>query len=181
MTTLTSWCYVGLENPVFGLQKGQNIDHLHIMYLIVLFWAVTPPPHTCVTQGLKIEGLFALLTSNLGGSVGQPLFFPKSGHRWHAISIIFVCAFVGMQTLKTGLILVLEGIVFHYIWLKILYWVTNYIFWHIILTFFFKIQNWVSKKKKERKKKKKKKKSRPLFSNNLGRSVGKGQTNIYFF
>ena len=49
-------------------------------------------------------------------------------------NIIHVCVFLGMQTLQVGLILVLEGILFHYIWFitflgQLLY----------ILTFYFNI------------------------------------------
>ena len=33
-------------------------------------------------------------------------------------NIIHVCAFLGLQSLRIGLILVLEGILFHYIWLN---------------------------------------------------------------
>ena len=62
----------------------------------------------------KIKGLFALLASKLGGLIGRSFFF----FNLDTDGIQYVCAFLGIQTLKIGLILVLEGIVFHYIWLK---------------------------------------------------------------
>ena len=36
-------------------------------------------------------------------------------------NIFHVCEFLGMQSLRIGLILVLEGVIFHYIWLKYLF------------------------------------------------------------
>ena len=49
-------------------------------------------------------------------------------------NIIHVCEFLGMQSLRIGLILVLEGVVFHYIQLKSAFWGQLL----YILTFYFK-------------------------------------------
>ena len=67
-------------------------------------------------------------------------------------NIIHVCEFLGMQSLRIGLILVLEGVVFHYIWLKYLFGTvtiySNILFW----TFLFKNTKLSIKKKKKKKK-----------------------------
>ena len=84
-------------------------------------------------------------------------------------------AFLGMQSSKTGLILVLEGVVFHYIWLLKCLFGTVTIYSDIFFKHFcLKMQNWESKKKKEKKKK------LTLTFQYFG-SVGKEQTNIFFF
>ena len=87
-------------------------------------------------------------------------------------NIIHVCEFLGMQSLRIGLkFLVLERVVFHYIWLKYLFGtVTIYpdnLFW----TFLFKNTKLSIKKKK--------KKGQPLFSDILGRSE-KGKQASFF-
>ena len=53
-------------------------------------------------------------------------------------NIIHVCVFLGMQNLRIGLILVLEGIVFHYIWLKYLFGTVTIHSDILFLTFLFK-------------------------------------------
>ena len=58
--------------------------------------------------------------------------------------------FFFMQNLRIGLIMVLEGVVFQYIWLKIPFWDSYYIFWQFILTFLLKVTRLsIRKKKKE--------------------------------
>ena len=79
----------------------------------------------------KIKGLFSLLAWKLGGSVGRSFFFFLNFFIHLFIffkiqvqkqyNIIHVCESLGMQSLRIGLILVLEGVVFHYIWLKYLF------------------------------------------------------------
>ena len=87
-------------------------------------------------------------------------------------NIIHVCEFLGMLSLRIGLSLVLEGVVFHYIWLKYLFeTVTVYSDVFYFEHFCLKIQNWVSKKKI--------KKGQPLFSNILGWSE-KGKQTFFF-
>ena len=68
-----------------------------------------------------MNGLFALLVSKLGGLLGRIFFFFfKSGHTWYAIS--FMCVhFWPCKPSNIGLILVLDGIVFHYIWLRYIF------------------------------------------------------------
>ena len=84
-------------------------------------------------------------------------------------NIIHVYEFLGMQSLRIGLILVLEGVVFHFIWLKYLLGTvitcSDIYFEHFCL----KIQNEVSKKKK------------PTLVFQYFGSVGKGLTNIFSF
>ena len=69
--------------------------------------------------------------------------------------ILHVCAFLGTQSLRIALILVLEGTVFHFIWLKYLFWDSYYIFWHftfkVALDKFNIIPNFFEKKKNKKK------------------------------
>ena len=67
-------------------------------------------------------------------------------------NIIHVRAFLGMQTLKIGLIVVLEGIVYHYIWLKYLFWTVT-IYSDILFQHFFKNTKLGIKKKKKKERK----------------------------
>ena len=82
-----------------------------------------------------------------------------------------VCAFLGMQSPRIGLIPVLEGFAFHYIGLKCLFGtVTKYpdiLFGHFCL----KMQNGQWKGGK----------SRPLLSNILGRAEKGKQASFFFF
>ena len=113
-------------------------------------------------------------------------FWPENWEGWKVFFFLFFflnpdaeelqyysCVWIlGMQSLRIGLILVLEGVVFHYIWLKYLFGtVTIYpdnLFW----TFLFKNTKLSIKKKK-------KKKGQPLFSNVLGRSQNGKQTSFF--
>ena len=81
-----------------------------------------------------------------------------------------VRALLSMQSPRIGLILVLEGLVFHDVWLKCLFGTVT--IWHFIWTFLFE-------NAKLRIKKKKKKKSWPLFSNILGQ-LEKGKQSSFF-
>ena len=72
---------------------------------------------------------------------------------------------LGIQVSELVLILVFEGVVFHYIWLKCLFWDSYYTFWHFILTFCLKMHNWEWKKKAD-----------PNFLIILGRSEKGKQT-----
>ena len=81
-----------------------------------------------------------------------------------------LCAFLGMQTLKIGSILVLEGIVFHYIWLKYLFGTITIIYFDILFQHFCLKRNWVWKKNK-------KQKGRSLFLFWVGRK----RANKHFF
>ena len=110
--------------------------------------------------------MFALLASNLGGWVGQSFFFFLIWTQM-IFNIIHVCAFLGMQSFRIDLIPVLEGMVFHHIWLKYLFGTVT--IYSDILTFLFKNTKLIIKKKEKKKKKK------PTLM------VGKGQTNIFFF
>ena len=84
-------------------------------------------------------------------------------------NIIHVCEFLGMQTLRIGLILVLEGGCILLYLVKVPFWdstiYSNILFW----TFLFKNTKLSIKKK-----------SWSLFSNILGQ-LEKGQINIFFF
>ena len=80
-----------------------------------------------------------------------------------------VYAFFGMQSPRIGLILVLEGVVFHYIWFECLF-ETVTIYSEILFEhFLFKNGKLRIKKKKA-----------TLTFRYFG-SVGKGQANIFFF
>ena len=87
----------------------------------------------CHTRPQKIKGLFALLAWKSRGLVGQSfiLFFLKSGHRRNAVS--FMCVHSWARR-ALELVLVLDWVIFHYIWLKCLFVTVLYIFWHRILT-----------------------------------------------
>ena len=130
--------------------------------------------NTCI-RPKKIKGLYALLAWKREGSVG---WSPPPLLLWmqKKCNIIHMYALLGKQSLRIGLILVLEMVVFQYIWLKYLFGTVLY---YDILTFYFNI--FVKKYKVEYQKKKKKKKNWPLFPNFLGWGlVGKGQTNTFF-
>ena len=86
-------------------------------------------------------------------------------------NIIHVCEFLGMQSLRIGLILVLEGVVFYFIWLK-------YLFGTVIIYSDFILNIFVWKYESEYQKKKK---SWPLFSDILGWSEKGKQTSSFFF
>ena len=123
-------------------------------------------------------------------SVAHSLPLPLGPALLNLSSFIHVCAFLGMQKLRIGLIPVLEGVVFHYIRLKYFLW-GKFLY---ILTFCWKhfvfknTQLRIKKKKKKRKrtikkerKKKKKNKSWPLFSETLGRLEKGKQTSFFLF
>ena len=91
-------------------------------------------------------------------------------------------AFLDMQSSKIGLILVLEGIVFHYIWLKYHFGTVTVSVYSAILFQHFCLKNTkLSIKKKKKKKKEKEKKKKPTLIFQYFGSVGKGQTNIFIF
>ena len=56
-------------------------------------------------------------------------------------NVIHVCEFLGMQSIRIGLILVLEGAVFHYIWLKYLFGTVSNIPTFYFEHFCLKLQN----------------------------------------
>ena len=126
--------------------------------------------------GLKIKGLFAFLAWKLGEQVGQSFFF--FFFFWlirtqKKCNFINVCAFLGMQSLRIGLILVLEMVVFQYIWLNTFLGQILY-----ILTFYLNV--FVEKYKVEHKKKKKKKKQLTHVNWFFGSVRKKGkQTSIF--
>ena len=62
-----------------------------------------------------------------------------------------VCAFLGMKSPRNGIILVLEGVVFHYSRLKCLLGQLLYILTFNFNNFVLKIQNYRIKKKKKEK------------------------------
>ena len=122
--------------------------------------------------------MVALLAWKFGGSIGWfffsvfiYLFILFKIRLQKKYNIIHVCEFLGKQSLRIGLILVLEGVVFYCIWLKYLLEQLLY-----ILTFYFEhfclkytelsIKNFFFKKL-------------TLVFWYFG-SVGKGQTNICF-
>ena len=118
----------------------------------------------------KKKGLFALLAWKLGGSIGQFFFFfSKSGHRWYAISFMCVHSWAGRPSKLVWSWVGRYCIPLYLV--KILFWVTYYIFWHHFISSFLFRNTKLSIKKK--KKKKKKKTQTHLVS------VGKGQTNIF--
>ena len=86
------------------------------------------------------------------------------------LSIIHVCAFMGMhcRPSKLGLILVLEGIVFQYIWLKSLFRTGT------IYSDIFVLKNKIECQKKQKQKKK------TILIFQYFELVGKGQTCIFF-
>ena len=114
----------------------------------------------------KIKGLFALLVWKLGGSVSW--FFFLLIWTQKKCSIIHVCSFLGIQSPRIGLILVLEGIEFHLVKLPFL--------GQLLHTLTFCSNSFVWKCKIDNQKKKKK--SQPLFSNIW---VGRKRANKHLF
>ena len=90
----------------------------------------------------------------------------SSGSKGTKFSIIHACAFLGMQSHRIGLIMALEGVVFHYIKLKCLLGTVTCIFWHFLLLFLFN-KCYIDNQKK----------TDPNFQ--YFGSVEKGQTSIF--
>ena len=87
--------------------------------------------------------------------------------QYHSCVCVCVCEFLGMQSPRIGLILVLEGIVFHYMWLKCLLGTVT-IYSDILFEHCVKMQNL-----------KKKKKSQTIFSDILEWSEKGKQTSFF--
>ena len=89
--------------------------------------------HSDVKLGLKNKRFICPFGLKIG-RVGRSIFKKKKIRTQKKCNIIHVCAFLGTQSLRIGLILVLEVVVFQYIWLKYLLGQLLY-----FLTFYFNI------------------------------------------